>query len=742
MISPDTAIAYVRAGLSALPAKRIDKHPATGRWAEWARRLPTETEAAAWFANPHDAICIVCGAVSGNLEIIDFDNGGELFEAWCAKAPQGLVSRLVVERSPSGGYHAAYRCESPVAGNLKLARGMRGGERTTLIETRGEGGLFLCSPTEGYELRQGSFEALPVLTADERQALLNAGVALDEAVAPPRPPQAAASFGDDRPGDDYNARGDIGPLLSKHGWTCVGERDGNALWRRPGKDSGGHSATFNGEVFYVFSSNALPFESERGYSRFQVYAVLECGGDFREAAERLREEGYGAGPQPAVDLSGILSNLPQAAPSGFSIPDPGELDRSLLQVPGVVGQIVDYSMSHAVYPNLPLAFAGAVSFVAMLCSRVFRDCRDSRANMYIVALAESGTGKDQPRKTNAALALRLGIGARIGESFASGEGLEDSLAVAPHVMLYQQDEMDSLMNAMNLKDAKAEGISERLLKFYGMSNGVYPMRRRAVTKFNPAPMGFIVNPGLNIFGTAVPDFLYGALSKRMLENGLVARCVFIEADPRGKAQRPSLDDFAAALVSDADYLAGLQQSVMHVPPPGANLLVPSPTPILIQETTEGAKAMDGFQEEFDATYAEYDRERHRLGMALWARAFEKVCKLAMVHAVSRRPERPVIDLDDASWAGRLVRHLTLRMLKSSEMFTHETLYDEMSKRLLRHLKAKGRVTHGDLLRASHLDKDTFKTVVATMAEAGQIREEVAKVGRTGQVQRTYVFEME
>jgi hypothetical protein len=65
-----------------------------------------------------------------------------------------------------------------------------------------------------------------------------------------------------------------------------------------------------------------------------------------------------------------------------------------------------------------------------------------------------------------------------------------------------------------------------------------------------------------------------------------------------------------------------------------------------------------------------------------------------------------------------------------------------SSAIKRHLKAKGRVTHGDLLRASHLDKDTFKTVVATMAEAGQIREEVAKVGRTGQVQRTYVFEME
>jgi len=736
MITKDTATNYVRAGLSALPASKKSKHPATGRWREWARRLPTEAETEAWFANEHDAICIVCGAVSGNLEVIDFDNGGELYDAWRAKAPQGLVSRLVVERTPSGGYHAAYRCESPVAGNLKLARGDRGGERKSLIETRGEGGLFLCAPSDGYELLQGAYDSLPVLTAEERQALINAGVSLDEVNAHAR--ASAPETHEGRPGDDFNARGDISALLERHGWTLLGQSDGNTLWRRPGKSEGGQSATFNGDVFYVFSSNAAPFESEKGYSKFQVYATLECGGDFTAAAERLRSEGYGSTPEP-VDISGILAQVPAADEETFTVPDPGEMDDSLLEVPGMMSAIMDYTMRHAIYPNRPLAFAGALSFMAMLCSRVFRDSRDSRANLYVVALAESGTGKDQPRKTNTALALRLGIGDRIGESFASGEGLEDSLAVAPHVMLYQQDEMDSLVNAMNLKDAKAEGISERLLKFYGMSNGVYPMRKRAVTRFNPAPAGVIVHPGLNIFGTAVPDFFYGALSQRMLENGLVARCLFIEAAPRGRAQRPDLADFPDRLLADADYLLGLQRSVMHGAPPGANLLVPVPRPYLIQETTDGAAAMDALQTEFDDLYAVYDREKHRLGMALWARAFEKACRLAMIRAVSVRPERPVIDDVAAKWAGDLARYLTLRTLGSSALFVHETPYDELSKKLERHLKAKGSMTHSALLRASHLDKDTFKMVVSTMVEAGVVREDVAKVGKTGQVQKTYTL---
>ena len=149
-----TAMAYLAAGLSCLPAAKARKHPAIGSWKNWQTRLPTEVEVRAWFSNAHDAICVVSGAVSGNLECMDFDNGGELFAAWMEKVDTGLLAKLVIEQTPSGGYHVCYRCESPVEGNLKLARGNRDGKLKTLIETRGEGGLFLCAPTEGYALQQ------------------------------------------------------------------------------------------------------------------------------------------------------------------------------------------------------------------------------------------------------------------------------------------------------------------------------------------------------------------------------------------------------------------------------------------------------------------------------------------------------------------------------------------------------------------------------------------------------------
>ncbi|MBT5610105.1 MAG: AAA family ATPase, partial [Lentisphaerae bacterium] len=126
----------------------------------------------------------------------------------------------------------------------------------------------------------------------------------------PVAPYAPVSGTGDRPGDDFNKRGDIAPVLESHGWQRIGESGGNQLWRRPGKTMGNHSATFDGRTFYVFSSAAQPFEANQGYSLFAVYAMLEHGGDFKAASASLAAEGYGGEPPgDGVDISGIMATF-------------------------------------------------------------------------------------------------------------------------------------------------------------------------------------------------------------------------------------------------------------------------------------------------------------------------------------------------------------------------------------------------------------------------------------------------
>jgi len=319
------AKAYAAAGLCVLPAKRAEKRPAVGAWKQYRDRLPTEAEVSAWFANQQDALCILCGHASHQMEMIDFDAGGELFSAWWERIPAGLRDRLVVETTPSGGYHVVYRCQVEICGNLKLAQRKVGDRVVTLIETRGEGGLFLCAPTPGYELIQGDLRDPPVLTEVERDVLLQTAWELNEYVPPVVDcPTHSAIVGQrdgmsarqpgyrpenaDRPGDVFNLRGDVRTVLEQHGWVRVKSGE-NEYWRRPGKTTS-WSATLKDGVLYVFSANADPFESNRAYSPFAVYTLLEHGGDWSQAASALRAQGYGSSP-PSMDnaSAGVVSTV-------------------------------------------------------------------------------------------------------------------------------------------------------------------------------------------------------------------------------------------------------------------------------------------------------------------------------------------------------------------------------------------------------------------------------------------------
>jgi P4 family phage/plasmid primase-like protien len=102
-----------------------------------------------------------------------------------------------------------------------------------------------------------------------------------------------------RPGDDFNAKATWADILQLHGWMVEHVSHGVTYWRRPGKKDGWSATTgfcsnhTSGDLLYVFSTNAGPFESERAYSRFAVYALLNFGGSFADAATALASQGYG-----------------------------------------------------------------------------------------------------------------------------------------------------------------------------------------------------------------------------------------------------------------------------------------------------------------------------------------------------------------------------------------------------------------------------------------------------------------
>lgn len=89
----------------------------------------------------------------------------------------------------------------------------------------------------------------------------------------------------------YNAKLDFVDVLQKHGWSIERETKQKITFTRPGKSAGlSADYTYSKNVFYVFSSNAEPFEERKGYNPFQVFSLLEHGGDNAEAAKALEAD--------------------------------------------------------------------------------------------------------------------------------------------------------------------------------------------------------------------------------------------------------------------------------------------------------------------------------------------------------------------------------------------------------------------------------------------------------------------
>lgn len=754
---------YLASGLSVLPADRTRKCPSVASWKEFQGRRPTEAEVDSWFRASDDAVCVVCGKVSGNLECIDFDNHGELFPKWAEALPQELYDRLVIERTPSGGFHVSYRCEEPVSGNLKLAVGMRDGKRTTLIETRGEGGLILCAPSQGYVLCQNDYGHLPELAEKERETLLDAAWKLNEIAEEEEPqPQTetqqpvghpiASAAPATRPGDDFNARGDFRALLQRHGWKPLRTtQDGNEHWQRPGKKGDGTSATLKDGSFYVFSSNASPFEPDKSYSPFMAYALLEHNGDCAEAASALSREGFGsaiAQDTSGIDWNGLLSKTPPAPPPQAREPetkDPGELPERLLRVPGFIDEYVDCAMASAPRPNRVISFCSALAFLSYAAGRKIVSDRNTLPNIYLIALANSGVGKDHPRKVAMTLAVETGLVGGLAEDFKSGSGLEDALFLRPSI-LFQRDEIDTLFKILKMaKEENAETLMGRLLNIYGSSNGSIKLRNLSMARpellrmkkdmqangreEDAAPL--VLNPYLTVFGTAVPQFFFEALDRRMLANGMVARCLILDAGRRGPRQRSAFitipESLKEAVRTIRDYRGNDTGNLCGVTRPSMRLLT----------ATDGANRMlDEIDERHDALYNECAERRDLVPMAFWARATEKVIKLAMLYAISSNVKDPVITEEGVAWAEEFVRFLTEQALFMAQRYSYENPFDEKCQKAVRYLtEAGGEYDHGALLKRMHESKETFQQIMDTLVESGSVVAEWHPTG--GRTRKTY-----
>ena len=257
-----------------LPVRLPSKAPAVTSW------KPYQTTYYPAAFQPLDPRGALCGHISGDLLAFDFDNGGEAFKPWCELIGE-TINKTYVESSPHG-FHVLFRLPFTPPTNEKLARTAAG---DVLIETRGEGGFIVVSPTPGYDPIVGDLEALPVLTESEVSDLFNAARRFDQ-YKPERKIQRAnssptttstSSWIDDlrqgRRGFDW-----LSELLIANGWTEIRETADGVLFGHPeASDPRDNHAVlhFDGHL-YCFGTGPknAPFAGDETYSAADAIGLL------------------------------------------------------------------------------------------------------------------------------------------------------------------------------------------------------------------------------------------------------------------------------------------------------------------------------------------------------------------------------------------------------------------------------------------------------------------------------------
>lgn len=305
----NAAIELHKSKLSVIPIGSDKRPHSNGHDYAWKKHTETLILPNGNFTGAY-GIGLVCGRVSGNVEVIDidckYDLTGTLFtdlKRIIIETDKELLKKLVVQKTMNGGYHFIYKC-AEIQGNKKLASRETTAEEKekdphekvkVLLETRGEGGFIACYPTPGYEVIYGSLNNINCISVEERETLLNCAKSFNQVFKPIYEKKEVKEIisTNQSPFEAWNDSGDVIGILQQNGWTVTNERGSKVYLLRP-SGTGKWSAEFHQDkrLFYVWTSSS-EFENERAYNPVQVLATLNFGGDYSECAKWLLKNGYG-----------------------------------------------------------------------------------------------------------------------------------------------------------------------------------------------------------------------------------------------------------------------------------------------------------------------------------------------------------------------------------------------------------------------------------------------------------------
>lgn len=307
---------------------------------------------------------------------------------------------------------------------------------------------------------------------------------------------------------------------------------------------------------------------------YRAYGFVKAGRlDEVHVTSKLEDAANRIGLDPS-EVTATLRSAWKAAPVGNDLPSLPEFKdqpvtgnwpvSSLEYPPGLVGEIAKYIFQSSRMPIKAFAIAGALTTLSYLNNnKAYVGESDTPLNLYTCLVGDTGCGKEDPRKAIKRLidSVRNVLrGESIHESIASGAALLRSLEGNPSTLILIDEFGIYLQTALSERGSiHQKDLIKDLMTLYGLGRSFFAGKAYADKKQN---IGQIANPYINLIGTTTPLELLDGITPRMIDNGLLNRIIFVQADKENPINRKPDTQISEALKQEMAAIRAIDTSVI------------------------------------------------------------------------------------------------------------------------------------------------------------------------------------
>jgi hypothetical protein len=394
----------------------------------------------------------------------------------------------------------------------------------------------------------------------------------------------------------------------------------------------------------------------------------------------------------------------------------------IAQAPNLVGQVQEHILKSALYPQPRLALAASIALVGTLMAHKVQGTTKLRTNMYCMALAPSGSGKEHQRQANISMLEACKMERHAIGVPASAAGLLYALRDAHGRALLQIDEIGHFLAGASDKKASTylKQVPSYMTQLFSTANSTfygtqYSQRSEKVDRVD------IDQPCLSILGTTVPNRFYESLTGDDVIDGFLSRWLFFGQDEFIlEANEDADDSIGEDLLHELNYWANAETNIDK-----QGDLDDSIKPRTVGKTKEAEDMARAFR--LECRKKVMDNQNDLPYCAVWNRAAEHAEKLALVgHA------NWVISAEVMQWAIGVAKQSCNAVLGACMEHISSSEREGQVKKVISWIaRQRSWVTRSDITRATqHLKKAERNEILSDIVESRLVEfEERAEPGK-------------